>query len=190
KHIEIKEHQKAIEKYTRRQPDLLDIMSSFTIQTGVNKLDIIAKMYYVYLCAKKHIAIEVFFDLIELTNLQFQNKLELIYNKSPIIVSHPIFGPKRVFLDTISEPILNNQVSNYAIYNNSKAGADFLHAIAMVIEDILAEHVVENIPVLQYLELIELGETNAEAITNNLKNFFIAKMLNTQKLIHFGSDGA
>ncbi|CAG8838848.1 20655_t:CDS:1, partial [Gigaspora margarita] len=67
KHIEIKERQKAIKKYTNRQPDLLDIMNSFTIQAKVNKLDIIAKMHCIYLCTKKHLAIEVFLDLMELT---------------------------------------------------------------------------------------------------------------------------
>ncbi|CAG8507896.1 2859_t:CDS:1, partial [Gigaspora margarita] len=79
-------------------------------------------------------------DLIELTNLQIQNKTELIYNKTPITVLYPIFGPKRVITDTASESLLNNQVSNYATYDNSKAEADFLYAIAIVIkEDILAE---------------------------------------------------
>ncbi|KAF0397920.1 zinc finger protein [Gigaspora margarita] len=82
-----------------------------------------------------HLAIEVFLDLIELTNLQIQNKTELVYNKSPITVSPSIFGPKRVISNTVSELLLNNQVSNYAIYNNSKAGANFLYAIAMLIEE-------------------------------------------------------
>ncbi|RIB11246.1 hypothetical protein C2G38_2262101 [Gigaspora rosea] len=195
-----------MEKYTNRQPDLIDIISSFTIQAEVNKLDIIAKMRCIYLCAKKHLAIEAFPDLMELTNLQIQNKTELVYNKSPITVSPPIFGPKRVISDTAPESLLSNQVSNYATYDNSKAGADFLHAIAIVIEEdilakvrrspswsilidesntithdktcaIVSKHIVQNIPVLRYLGLIELGETNAEAITNNLKNFFIAKCL-------------
>ncbi|CAG8854033.1 30349_t:CDS:2, partial [Gigaspora margarita] len=52
---------------------------------------------------------------------------------------------------------------------------------------IVSKHVVKNILVLQYLGLIELDETNAEAITNNLKNFFIAKMLDMQKLMHFAT---
>ncbi|CAG8763530.1 15065_t:CDS:2, partial [Gigaspora rosea] len=162
---------------------------------------------------------EAFPDLIELTNLQVQNQIELIYDKPPITVAPSIFGPKRISLNTASEPSLNNQLSNYATYDNPKAGAEFLHAIAAVIEeDILAEvrkspswsilidesntitydktcsivskHIVENIPVLRYLGLIKLDETNAEAIVNSLKNFLIAKMLDTQKLMHFGSDGA
>ncbi|CAG8809577.1 10215_t:CDS:2, partial [Gigaspora margarita] len=135
------------------------IISSFTIQAEVNKLDIIAKMHCIYLCAKKHLAIEVFLDLMELTNLQIQNKTELVYNKSPITVSPPIFGPKRVISNIASELLLNNQ-------------------------NILAE-----VQRSQLWRLIELDETNAEVITNNLKNFFIAKMLNTQNLMHFGSDG-
>ncbi|RIB15254.1 hypothetical protein C2G38_2192836 [Gigaspora rosea] len=69
KHIGIKRHQKAIEKYTNYQSNLLDKMSSFIIQAKVNKLDIIAKMHCIYLCTKKHLAIEVFLDLMKLTNL-------------------------------------------------------------------------------------------------------------------------
>ncbi|CAG8728790.1 20588_t:CDS:2, partial [Cetraspora pellucida] len=143
-------------------------------------------MHCVYLCAKKHLAIEAYPNLIELTNLQAQNKTELVYNKPSITVAPPIFGPKKASLDTMSE---FNQLSNYATYNNSKAGADFLHAIATVIEEnILAEHIVKNMSVLRYLGLIELDETNAETIVNNLQKFFIAKMLDTQKLMHFGSN--
>ncbi|RIB30268.1 hypothetical protein C2G38_2054395, partial [Gigaspora rosea] len=137
-------------------------------------------MRCVYLCAKRHFAVEAFPDLIELTNLQVQNQIELIYDKPPITVAPTIFGPKRIYLNTASEPSLNNQLSNYATYDNPKAGAEFLHAIAAVIEeDILAEvrkspswsilidesntitydktcsivskHIVENIPVLRYL---------------------------------------
>ncbi|CAG8797598.1 43715_t:CDS:1 [Gigaspora margarita] len=115
-------------------------MSGFTIQAKVNKLDIFAKMHCIYLCAKKHLAIEVFPNLMELTNLQIQNKTELVYNKSPIMVLPSIFGPKRVISDTAPKSLLNNQVSNYAIYDNLKARADFLYAIAIVIEeDILAK---------------------------------------------------
>ncbi|CAG8608681.1 10494_t:CDS:2 [Dentiscutata heterogama] len=203
KHIEIKEYQKAVKKFTQcQQSDQLDLMSSFTVQAGVNKLNIIAKMRCVYLYTKRHLAVEAFPDLIELTNLQVQNQIKLVYDKPPITIASPIFGPKRIFLNIASELFLNNQLSNYATYDNPKAGAEFLHAIAVVIEeDILAEkiyqylyaivskHIVENIPVLRYLGLIELDETNTEAIVNNLKNFLIAKMLDTQKLMHFGSNG-
>ncbi|CAG8492003.1 18823_t:CDS:2, partial [Gigaspora rosea] len=181
KHIGIKEHKKAMEKYTNCQPDLIDIMSSFTIQAEVNKLDIIAKMHCIYLCAKKHLAIEAFSDLMELTNLQIQNKTELVYNKSPITVSPPIFGPKRVISDTAPESLLSNQ--SILIDESNTITHDKTCAI-------VSKHIVQNILVLRYLGLIELGETNTEAITNNLKNFFIAKMLDTQKLMHFGSDGA
>ncbi|CAG8717698.1 4177_t:CDS:1, partial [Racocetra fulgida] len=141
KHIEIKEYQKAVEKFTKyRQSDQLDLMSSFTVQARVNKLDIIAKMRCVYLCAKRHLAVEVFPNLIELTNLQVQNQTELVYNKSPITVAPPIFGSKRIILNTTSESPLNDQLSNYATYDNPKAGAEFLYTIAVVIEeDILAE---------------------------------------------------
>lgn len=66
KHIVTKEHKKAMENHTGRQSNQLDLMSGFTTQAGVDKLDIIAKMRCVYLCAKKHLAIEAFPDLVEL----------------------------------------------------------------------------------------------------------------------------
>jgi hypothetical protein len=49
---------------------------------------------------------------------------------------------------------------------------------------------VGNIPILYYLGLIELLGTDASAIIRNLKNFFVAKMLKTDDLMHFGSNGA
>jgi hypothetical protein len=49
---------------------------------------------------------------------------------------------------------------------------------------------VGNIPILHYLGLIELLETDASAIMRNLENFFVAKMLKTDDLMHFGSDDA
>ena len=99
------------------------------------------------------------------------------------------------------------------------AGAEFLHAIATVIEEsvlnevcqspfwsllidesntithdktcaVVSKHMAGNIPMLRYLGLIELLDTDANAIIRNLKNFFVAKMLNTDNLMHFGSDGA
>jgi len=48
----------------------------------------------------------------------------------------------------------------------------------------------ENIPILRYLGLIELLNTDANAIMKNLENFFVTKMLNTDVLMHFGSDSA
>ncbi|GES97057.1 ribonuclease H-like domain-containing protein [Rhizophagus clarus] len=97
-------------------------------------------MRCIYLCAKKHLAVDAFPNLVELSNLQEKNRSEL----------------------------------------NLMAGADFLHAIAMVVEEsvlnevckslswnllidesntithdktyaIVSKHIAENIPVLCYL---------------------------------------
>ncbi|CAG8763563.1 19914_t:CDS:2, partial [Gigaspora margarita] len=107
---------------------------------------------------------------------------------------------------------------NYAEYNNSVSGTTFLHAIATVIEKLVLEetrkssawsllidesnmithdktcaivskHIANNIPVLQYLGLIELKEIDTIGIMDNLNIFFLAKMLEPSKLLHFGSDG-
>ncbi|CAG8854895.1 45909_t:CDS:2, partial [Gigaspora margarita] len=54
---------------------------------------------------------------------------------------------------------------------------------------IVSKHIANNIPVLRYLGLIKLEEVDAMGIMNNLNNFFLAKMLEPLKLLHFGSDG-
>lgn len=69
------------------------------------------------------------------------------------------------------------------IYKSNTITYDKIYAV-------ISKHIAENIPVLCYLKLIELLERNAKAITRNLKNFFIAKMLNTDNLMYFASDSA
>ncbi|CAG8853784.1 45492_t:CDS:1, partial [Gigaspora margarita] len=55
---------------------------------------------------------------------------------------------------------------------------------------IVTKHLFENKPILRYLGMIELDDCGAESITANLKRFILAKLLNIEYLIHFGSDGA
>jgi hypothetical protein len=68
-HLTTKEHQKAALGHTARPSDQTDLVIGFTIQANVDKLDIIAKMRCVYLCAKKHLAIDAFSNLVELMDL-------------------------------------------------------------------------------------------------------------------------
>ncbi|KAF0418305.1 zinc finger protein [Gigaspora margarita] len=111
-----------------------------------------------------------------------------------------------------------NNSSNYAEYNNPVSRTTFLHAIATVIVEsvlektrnssawsllinesnmithnktcaIVSKHIANNIHELRYLGLIELKEIDAIDIIDNLNNFFLAKMLEPSKLLHFGSDG-
>ena len=98
------------------------------------------------------------------------------------------------------------------------ASAEFLYAIAIVIEEsvlnevhkssswsllidesntiaydktyaIISKHMVGNILIFRYLGLIELLNTDTNVIMKNLENFFVTKLLNTDNLMHFGSDG-
>jgi hypothetical protein len=55
---------------------------------------------------------------------------------------------------------------------------------------IVSKHISENKPVLRYLGLVELDNCNSETIMENLNQFIIAKSININNLIHFGSDGA
>ncbi|GES95219.1 zinc finger protein 862-like [Rhizophagus clarus] len=193
-YLTTKEHQKAAYVHTGQPSDQTKLVVGFTIQANINKLDVIAKMRCIYLCAKKHLAIDTFSNIIELLDLQEKNKTELVFDQPPITLLPSSIGPKR---DLITSNDLENQ-TNYSTYKNPMAGAEFLHAIATVIEESVlkevrkspSKHMAENIPILRYLGLIELLEIDANAIMNNLNNFFIAKMLNTDNLMHFGSDGA
>ncbi len=54
----------------------------------------------------------------------------------------------------------------------------------------VSKHMAGNIPILRYLELIELLNIDTNVIMKNLENFFVVKMLNTDDLMHFGSDSA
>ncbi|GBC08801.1 hypothetical protein RclHR1_00840002 [Rhizophagus clarus] len=193
-HLNTTKYQKAALTYTTQLSDQTELMSGFTIQSNINKLDIIAKMRCVYLYVKKHLAVDAFPNLVELSNLQEKNRNLTITDNS------------------------NNQ-ANYATYKNPIAGANFLHAIAMVVEEsvlnevcksshwsllidesntitydktcaIVSKHMAENILMLYYLGLIELLETDTNFIIKNLENFFVAKMLNIDNLMYFGSDDA
>ncbi|CAG8772727.1 2405_t:CDS:2, partial [Gigaspora rosea] len=178
-----------------------------------NKLEIISKMRCVYLCAQKHLPIFAYPDIVNLMNINFKNQTELINESEVQTLAPPFFGPKK---DKLSSDVLES--SNYAEYANSVSGNTFLYAIAIAIEEsvleelkkstswsllidesntithdktcaIVSKHIANNIPVLRYLGLIELEEVDAMGIMNNLNNFFLAKMLEPLKLLHFGSDG-
>ena len=96
-HLTTKEHQKAALGYTDRPSDQTDLMVRFTTQANVDKLDIIANMRCVYLCAKKHLAIDAFSNLVELIDIQKKNMTELVFDQPPITLSPPSFGPKKKF---------------------------------------------------------------------------------------------
>ncbi|GES94885.1 zinc finger protein 862-like [Rhizophagus clarus] len=127
-----------------------------------------------------HLAIDTFSNIIELLDLQEKNKTELVFDQPPITLLPSSIGLKR---NLITSNDLENQ-TNYSTYKNPMAGAEFLHAIATVIEESVLKEVRKS---PSWSLLID---ENANAIMNNLNNFFIAKMLNTDNLMHFSSDGA
>ncbi|GBC00726.1 hypothetical protein RclHR1_39590001 [Rhizophagus clarus] len=128
-----------------------------------------------------HLAIDTFSNIIELLDLQEKNKTELVFDQPPITLLPSSIGLKR---NLITSNDLENQ-TNYSTYKNPMAGAEFLHAIATVIEEsvlkevrkspswsllidesntiihdktyaIVSKHMAGNIPILRYLGLIEL----------------------------------
>src|SRR4051812_48817994 len=117
---------------------------------------------------------------------------ELVFDQPPITLLPPSFSPKKELI--ISDNSSNQ--TNYSTYKNPMADAKFLHAIATVIEEsildevhkspswsllidesntithdktcaVVSKHMAGNIPILHYLGLIELLETDASAIIRN-----------------------
>ncbi|CAI2189431.1 19222_t:CDS:2 [Funneliformis geosporum] len=119
-YITTKKHQKAALEYTDRPSDQTDLVIGFTIQADIDKLDVIAKMQCVYLCAKKHFAIDAFSNLVELVNIQEKNKTELVFEQPPITLLLSSFGPKK---DLIISDNPSNQ-TNYSTYKNPMADID------------------------------------------------------------------
>ncbi|CAG8551694.1 5703_t:CDS:2 [Ambispora gerdemannii] len=206
-HLKINDHNNAIRNLGRRSPDQNDLFTGFSLQVDHDKLQIISRMRCVYLCQETFANISIP-DIVELTEIHVKNLDELVYKQSPITLAPPHIGPRKEKTPN-SEPL--ELFSNYASYTNPVSGASFLHAIATVIEvsssawsllidesntithdkncAIINKHLVQNQPVLRFLGLIELEETIAVVIMQNLNNFLLAKMLNMTKLLHFGSDG-
>ncbi|CAG8818444.1 14205_t:CDS:2, partial [Cetraspora pellucida] len=160
----------------------INLFTEFTIQANYNKLEIISKMQ--------------------------------LYDSEVQTLTSLFFGLKK---EKLVINFFENS-SNYAKYTNSVSRTTFLHAIATVIEEsvleetrkssvwsllidenntithnktcaIVNKHVTNNIFVLQYLGLIELKEVDAIGIINNLIKFFLAKILEPSKLLHFESNG-
>ncbi|CAG8818284.1 8522_t:CDS:2, partial [Cetraspora pellucida] len=55
---------------------------------------------------------------------------------------------------------------------------------------VVTKHLSENKPILCYLGMIELEDCSAKTMTINLKRFILAKLLNIENLVHFGSNDA
>ena len=109
--------------------------------------------------------------------------------------------------------------SKYGSYNNHMSGIDFLDSIAYTIKKslfeelnssiywsimidetnsvdddkylaIVGKYIVNNIPYMRYLGMVNLDSTDGENIFNQIIIFCNTKEISYDKIIHFGSDGA
>ncbi|CAG8652858.1 3896_t:CDS:2, partial [Dentiscutata heterogama] len=80
----------------------------------------------------------------------------------------------------------------YSSYNNNHAKRDFINIIEKVIKEktlaIVSKHITSNMPVYQFVGLIELKDCSANKIIKKLNEFFKIKNLLVLILDHFGSD--
>ncbi|CAG8529349.1 13204_t:CDS:1 [Racocetra persica] len=164
-------------------------------------------MRNIYYLAKCEQALNQYLALYQLGNLQLKNLNKLCYKTEPQVLKSNILFLKEITLKQA-----------YSSYENSVLERSFLESIAFVIEcevineilasknwslmidestsfiakyfAIVSKHISENQPVLCYLKLVELDNCSAEAIMNDLNCFIIAKSIDINNLIHFGSDSA
>jgi len=188
-----------------------NIITSFIIQFGVEKSNVIALMRNAYFCSKQNLALHIYPDLNNLVEYQIKNYEEINCQIPPTKVL-----PPPLYSQTLP---LTSTTSNYATYKNPKAGLKFIESISYVIERqviaeinkstgwsilldesititidkhlaILSKHMIGNEPVLRYLGMINLEEGDANSIMRDIKIFLNAKGISFQSLYHIGSDGA
>lgn len=142
-----------------------------------------------------------------LVSTQIKNSKEYLVSSKTSVLKQPDFREN------------NNTKAQYASYSNCNAGNEFLESICHVIEEslfdelnnsiywsilidesttltdnkylaIVSKHLINNTPYMRYLEMLNLEETDALYIFNQIKSFISSKNLNFNSLIHFGSDVA
>ncbi|CAB4415772.1 unnamed protein product [Rhizophagus irregularis] len=202
-HVKTAEHK---ESEDLSKPQQTRIITNFVKQLGIDKLNIISLMRNVYFCAKNHLPINLFPNLCELVTTQIRNREEYITSDKMCILKTPHYEK-------------NKMKASYGSYTNNNSGTEFLSSICNVIEEnlfkeldisnywslmidesntisddkhlaIVAKYPINNVPYMRYLGMINLEETNALYIFNQIKSFLESKNLNFDSLIHFGSDGA
>lgn len=182
------------------------IITNFAKQLGIDKLNIISLIRNVYFCAKNHQSINLFPNICELVTTQIHNHKEYNISNRICILKSPHYEKSKMKM-------------SYGSYTNNNSGNEFLNSICSVIEKslfeelntskywniminesntisdnkhlaIVAKYMINNVPYMRYLGMINLEETNALYIFNQIKSFLESKNLNFDSLIHFGSDGA
>jgi hypothetical protein len=176
-------------------------------QLSAKKLEIISLMRIIYFCSKNNIPLNTYPGLSNLISLQIENNNELI-------ISNDTTTLKPASLEKLS-----TSKSKYGSYNNCVSGFDFLHSIAHVIKRslfeelnssinwsimidetnsvdndkylaIVGKYIINNIPYMRYLGMVNLDSTDGESIFNQIKSFCTSKEIFYNNIIHFGSDGA
>ena len=199
----IKEHMKTNEH--KKFEELLKPDTSRQLST--QKLEIISLMRIAYCCSKNNISLNTYPNLCKLTSLQIENNKKLI-------ISDKISTLKPASLEKSSP-----SKSKYGSYNNHMSGIDFLDSIAYTIKKslfeelnssiywrimidetnsvdddkylaIVGKYIVNNIPYMRYLGMVNLDSTDGENIFNQIIIFCNTKEISCDKIIHFGSDGA
>lgn len=199
----IKEHMKTNEH--KKFEELLKPDTSRQLST--QKLEIISLMRIAYCCSKNNISLNTYPNLCKLTSLQIENNNKLI-------ISDKISTLKPASLEKPSP-----SKSKYGSYSNHMSGIDFLDSIAYTIKKslfeelnssiywsimidetnsvdddkylaIVGKYIVNNIPYMRYLGMINLDSTDGENIFNQIIIFCNTKEISCDKIIHFGSDGA
>jgi hypothetical protein len=199
----IKNHMKTTEH--KKSEELL--RSNISRQLSTEELEIISKMRIVYCCSKNNISLNTYPDLCKLTSLQTENKKELINND------------KTTTLKPASLKKPSPSKSKYGSYNNHASAVEFLDSIAYIIKKslfeelnssiywsimideansvdddkylaIVGKYIINNMPYMRYLGMINLGTTDGENIFNQIISFCTSKGISYHNIIHFGSDGA
>src|SRR6185369_7872323 len=176
-------------------------------QLSTQKLEIISLMRIIYCCSKNNIPLNTYPDLCKLTSLQIENNKELIISDTVSTLKPASLGKP------------SPSKSKYGNYNNHISGIDFLDSIAYTIKKslfeelnssiywsimideansvdndkylaIVGKYIVNNIPYMRYLGMIDLESTTAENIYNQILSFCTSNKISYHKIIHFGSDGA
>ncbi len=132
-------------------------------------------MRNVYFYSKKYQAINIFSDLSKLVIFQIKNNKEYIISDKISILK------KLEFDDELFKELNNSKFWNIII-DKSNTIVDNKH-LAIVLK-----HLIDNIPYICYLGMINLEKTDASYIFNQMKSFISLKNLNIDSLIHFRSD--
>jgi Domain of unknown function (DUF4371)/hAT family C-terminal dimerisation region len=205
-HLKTMEHKKS-EELLKTQENQSSTNLTITKQMDTKKSSIISLMMNAYLCSKENLALNIYSKLCKLMSLQIKNEKGLV------------IGDKNYSLKpaSIKKPSLPKSI--YGSHTNDKSGFEFLESIVSVIQKnlfeelnlsshwsimidetntitnnkylaIVGKYMVDNMPYMRYLGMVELESTDGENIFNQIRLFCNDNEISSQRIIHFGSDGA